>query len=60
VASNVPHALDALANEPTSASGNGKRDQSCPAKGQLMAFAHLIGDFINSIGQERKCSQRGY
>jgi hypothetical protein len=30
--------------------GNGKRDQSCPAKGQLMAFAHLIGDFINTIG----------
>jgi hypothetical protein len=33
--------------------GNGKRDQSCPAKGQLMAFAHLIGDFINTIGPTR-------
>jgi AraC family transcriptional activator of mtrCDE len=34
--------------------GSGKRDQSCPAKGQLKGFAHLISDFINTIGQRRK------
>jgi hypothetical protein len=29
--------------------GNGKRDQSCSAKGQLKGFAQLISDLINAI-----------
>jgi hypothetical protein len=39
--------------------GNGKRDQICPAKGQLKGFAHLISDFINSIDPKRTSREAG-